>query len=410
MQTKPFGIVIVHAMLLLLPFSLNASPEPGDVFREYTWKPKGTYHVLTQQQEPVDLGREFDLDRAVRAETVMEIGNAHLGFADFHIRVNGGEWRRLAFPKLGPQQPSPARWFFQWQPVVSLPLSELRSEGPNRFELRVAPKTYEGTVPHPAYTCVYSITFRVYYQPGRKPHALGKITAPSAGAKLGTNVELMAQSGGRVRQIDFVGRYEDLNYEGDGVYDQWHGVFEGGRLSRHLGTTDGSGKTAIWDTSWVPDQKRPIEIAARITDERDLVFMTKAVGGLELLRPGISVELAKPYDVPMGFTSCQYGAYVTPGSKAEKFCPKGDITRIVAARFAIPCWNGPSNHGFTLNGIMLESVKLEGFAGNHHLFVEPLIPLSALQAGENSLATVVGAGRSSDIHWPGVAVLIRYQQ
>jgi hypothetical protein len=232
MQTKPFETVIVLTMLLLLPLSLNAKPEPGDVFREYTWKPKGTYHVLTQQQAPIDFSRGFDLDQAARAEAVLEIGNAHLGFADFHIRVNAGKWRRIAFPELGPQQPSPSRWFFQWQPVVNLPLSELRSEGPNRFELRVAPKTYEGTVPHPAYTCVYSITFRVYYEPALKPHATGEIAAPGAGSKLGTNVELLVKSSGRVRQIDFLGRYEDLNYEGDGVYDQWHGVFEGGRLAR----------------------------------------------------------------------------------------------------------------------------------------------------------------------------------
>ena len=396
--------------LWLLSLSLNASPKPGDVFREYTWRPKGNYHVLTQQQEPVDFARGFDLEQAVQAEAVLEIGNAHLGFADFHIRVNGGEWRRIAFPELGPQQPSPARWFFQWQPVVSLPLSELKSVRPNRFELRVSPKTYEGTIPHPAYTCVYSITFRIYYEAERKPHATGEIIAPGPDSKLGTNVEMKAESGGRIRQIDFVGRYEDINYEGDGVYDQWHCVFEAGRLARHLGTTDSSGKAVIWDTSWVPDQKRPIEIAARITDDQDVVFMTKTVGGLELLRPGISVELAKPYDVPVGFTSCQYGAYVTPGSKAEKFILKGDVTKIVVARFAMSCWNGPANHGFSLNGQTLEGVKLEGFAGNHHLFVEPLAPLSALRAGENIFATIVGPGRSSDIHWPGVAVLVRYQQ
>ena len=396
--------------LWLLSLSLNASPEPGDVFREYTWRPKGNYHVLTQQQEPVDFARGFDLEQAVQAEAVLEIGNAHLGFADFHIRVNGGEWRRIAFPELGPQQPSPARWFFQWQPVVSLPVSELRSEGPNRFELRVAPKTYEGTIPHPAYTCVYSITFRIYYEAERKSHATGEIVAPSPGSRLGTNVELMATARSHGRQVDFLGRYEDINYEGDGVYDQWHCVFEAGRLARHLGTTDSSGKAVIWDTSWVPNQKRPIEIAARITDDQDVVFITKAVGGLELLRRGVSVELAKACDVPMGFTSCQYGAYVTPGPKAERFTLKGDVTKIVAARFAMSCWNGPSHHGFMLNGQPLEGVKLEGFAGNHHLFVEPLAPLSALRAGENTLATIVGPGRSSDIHWPGVAVLVRYQQ
>jgi hypothetical protein len=408
MQIRPLRTIL--ALVLLLTSSLQASPGPGDVFREYTWKPSGAYHVLTQKQAPLDFTHRFDLAHAVRAETVLEIGNAHLGFADFHIRVNGGEWHRIAFPELAPQQPSPSRWFCQWQPAVQLPLSELRSAAPNRFELRVAPKTYEGTIPHPAYTCVYSITFRIYYEPGQKPQVTGEIAAPSADSELGARVNLVAKGQGRVRQIDFVGRYENLNYEGDGFYDQWHCVFEGGRLVGHLGTTDAFGKTVTWDTSWVPNQKRPIQIAARLTDEQDLVMMTKAVGGLVLLRPGQSVELAKPYDVPMGFTSCQYGAYVTPGSKAEKFKVTGDVTKIVAARFAISCWNGPANHGFMVNGQPLEGVKLEGFAGNHHLFVVPLAPLSVLQTGENTFATIPGSGRSSDIHWPGVAVLIQYRE
>lgn len=398
------------AQVLLLVGSLRADPEPGDVFRDYTWSPKGTYHVLTQPQAPIEVARGFDLEQAVKAEAVLEIGNAHLGFADQHMRVNGGEWHRIAFPERAPRQPSPSRWFCQWQPVVKLRLSELKSEAPNRFELRVAPKTYEGTVPHPAYTCIYSVTFRVYYEPGQKAHATGKVAIPSPASQLGTNVELMAKGEGQVQKIDFVGRYEGINYEGDGIYDQWRGVFEGGRLARHLGTTDAFGKTVLWDTSWVPDQPRPIQIAARITDEHDLVFITSAVEGLELRRPGISVELAKPHDVPMGFTSCQYGAYVTPGEKAEKFRVRGDIAKIVAARFAIPAWNGPSNHGFTVNGQPLKGVKLEGFAGDHHLFVEPLAPVSALQVGENTFATLPGSGRSSDIHWPGVAILIQYRQ
>jgi hypothetical protein len=111
---------------------------------------------LTQQQTPVDFIRGFDLEHAVRAEAVLEIGNAHLGFADLYIQVNGGEWRRIAFPELAPSQPSPSRWFCQWQPIVKLPLNELRSEGPNCFELRVSSKTYEGTIPHPAQSQFYS--------------------------------------------------------------------------------------------------------------------------------------------------------------------------------------------------------------------------------------------------------------
>ncbi|MCX6628041.1 MAG: hypothetical protein NTW28_10480 [Candidatus Solibacter sp.] len=407
MRTK---LLVLPALATLLPWWLGANPRSGDVFREYTWMPPGAYHVLTQRQTPLDLAREIDLDRAVRAEAVLEIGNAHLGFADIHIRVNGGEWRRISFPALGPRQPSPSRWFFQWQPVVPLPLSELKAGAANRFELRVAPKTYEGTIPHPAYFCVYSITFRVYYDPAKTAHATGRVVSPVPGSKLGDRVELAAAGSGKVHQVDFIGYYEDINYEGDGVYQQWHYAFDAGRLAGHLGTADSFGKPVVWNTSWTPDQTNPIQIAARITDDRGMIYLTRPAGGLSLARSGISVELAKPYDVPMSFTSCQYGAYVPPGSRAEKFFLKGDVTRIVAARFAISCWNAPSNHGFTVNGQPLEGVKLEGYAGNHHLFVVPLNPVTVLKAGENVFATIPGPARSSDVHWPDAAILVQYRK
>ena len=410
MRTGWRRLVGLQALAILLPCWLGANPESGDVFREYTWKPVGPYHVLTQQQTPIDLVREIDLDRAVRAEVVLEIGNAHLGFADFHIRVNDGEWRRIRFPELGPRQPSPGRWFFQWQPVVPLPLGELKAGASNRFELRVAPKTYEGTVPHPAHTFVYSITFRVYYDPARKPHVTGRVVSPAAGSKLGDHVDLVAAGEGRVRQVDFIGHYEDINYEGDGVYEQWHYAFESGRPAGHLGSADSFGKPVVWDTSWTPDQRNPIQIAARLTDDQGIIYLTKPVAELSLARTGISVELAKPYDIPMGFTSCQYGAYITPGPQAEKFVVKGDPAKIVAARFAMSAWNAPSNHGFAINGQPLEGVKLEDYAGNHHLFVVPLNPVGLLKAGENTFATIPGPGRSSDIHWPGVAILIQYRK
>jgi hypothetical protein len=84
----------------------------------------------------------------------------------------------------------------------------------------------------------------------------------------------------------------------------------------------------------------------------------------------------------------------------------------VAGSFAcIPPWTRGGRferHGPVV--IANDGVRLEGFAGNHHLFVEPPAPISALKAGENTFATILGPGRSSDIHWPGVAVLIRYQR
>jgi hypothetical protein len=406
---------------LLLPnLVLLAEPAARDVFREYRWKPEGRYHVLNFDQHAIEMPGELDLADAINAEVVLEIGNAHLGYEDMGIQVNGREWKPIKFPPLSPADPSPSVWFHQWFPTLPFAVSDFKQGAGNTFTLRIGPKTFDGMWPnygapnpHPAHTCIYGVTFRIYYDPAKKVHPSGKVVSPRAGAKLGRSVELAAAAKSHnspIRQIDFIGQYEDINYQGGGVYEQWHYHFIGGKITDHLGSADAPGKKVVWNTSWVPDQKKPTQIAARITDSTGLIYMTDAVSRLSLVRPGLSVELCKPYDIPKAFTSCQYGIYIGTGPQAEKFDVKGDLSKILDAKFAISCWNGPAGHGFTVNGVTLADAKIEGYEGTYHLFVEPLRPLTALKPGTNVFATIPGPKRSSDIHWPGVAVLIQYRK
>lgn len=64
----------------------------------------------------------------------------------------------------------------------------------------------------------------IWAQP-KKSHPTGKLVSPAPGDLLGTKVELEAvvtSPYGRIRQVDFLSEYEDVNLEGDGVYRQWH--------------------------------------------------------------------------------------------------------------------------------------------------------------------------------------------
>ncbi len=120
-------------------------------------------------------------------------------------------------------------------------------------------------------------------------------------AVLATKVELEAavtSPNGRIRQVDFLGEYEDVNLEGDGVYRQWHCHYVRAVLSGQLGTVTAAPWKLVWDTSWVPDQPQPLRLAARIVDETGLTYFTEAVEGLTLTRDGLSVELCQPYEVP----------------------------------------------------------------------------------------------------------------
>ena len=162
------------------------------------------------------------------------------------------------------------------------------------------------------------------------------MVTPAAQSTLGLAVDLTASArsdNGAIRQVDFIGRYEDVNYEGDSVYNQWHYHLFQGKIMHHLGSTAQPDGKVTWDTSWVPDQPGPMEIAARITDSTGLIYMTEAVGGLSLIRPGLSVELCKPFDVPRSFSGCQYGEWVIPGVRTEKFTVTGNLSKVLDARY-----------------------------------------------------------------------------
>ena len=165
---------------------------------------------------------------------------------------------------------------------------------------------------------------------------------------------------GAVTRIDFLGHYEGLNCEGDGAYLRWHGGLKQGALANHLGSTDASANKVVWDSSWVPDQREPMQIAARITDGTGLIVFTEPVGGLQLERPGFAVELCNPYDVPQAFTSCRYGVWITRGPRSERFKVGGEPARIVDARFALSCWNTPSSSGLSVNEVPLEEKRTNG--------------------------------------------------
>lgn len=390
--------------ILFLALALHAAPRPGDLFREYSWVPAGNYHVLNLRQLPLELTQAIDLDEAIAAEIALEIGNAHLGYEAMALQVNEGAWHPIPFPELTPRDPSPSLYFNQWFPHVPIPLSELRAGAGNRLLFRIGPEVFAGGNPHPAHTPVYGFTLRVYYHALRKPHTAGVVRSPRANTTVGTLVPLDVSTNGPVAQVDYVGLYEDVNYEGDGVYRQWHQSLSRGEISHHIGSAR---QSFVWDTSWLPDQSEPLSLAARLTGPDGLIYLTPAVTHVRLQRP-FQVELLKPYGVPRNFTACQYGIYVDPGPKFEGLDLHGDPARIVDAQLIVPCWNCPSTRGFTLNGRVLDLPPFPGKPGSFHFAIVPLRPLTALRRGDNRLGTIPGPGRMSDIALPGVAILVRY--
>jgi hypothetical protein len=395
-----------------VPPAVLAQPKPGDVFREYRWTKAdgdagGALRVggrLGYGGGAVALPQELDLTDAMRAEVVIEKLLCHDGTRGLAISINNNAWIDVPEASGIPQPP----WNYQHHiyPVVPVPLDQLHSGGGNQFRLKVSDEHPRNWPQH----LIYGVHVRIYYDPARKSHPAGRLVSPVSGAVLGTKVELEAAAtspNGRIRQVDFLGEYEDVNLEGDGVYCQWHYHYVRAVLTGHLGTVTAAPWKLSWDTSWVPDQPQPLRLAARITDETGLTYLSEAVERLTLKRDGLSVELCKPYEVPKKWVT-------RSGEKTERFRVSGDLSQAVAAQLVWVSWSPGYMDGLYLNDQRVFDVEGPRYAYYTHRVQLP--DLRALRPGENVLKTGLTPKRNGqmvhgmEVNWPGIMVLIQYRQ
>jgi hypothetical protein len=408
--------------MLLTPFvfaltgwwcSAWAVPVPGDVFREYLWWNEkgdagGAFRVGERGMDaghataPVVLDHDFDLENATKAEIVIEKILCHDSTRGLAVQVNDGDW--LDVPEAA-KIPAP-QWEYQHHfcPVVSVPLAMLKPGRGNQFRMRVGPE-HSWNWPQ---NLIYGVHFRVYYDAAKKPHPTGRITGLEAGATIGRSVELRCEAhspNGAIKQVDYLCNYEDVNWEGDGEYRQWHYHFLHGKLMHHLGTATEPPLAVTWDTSWVPDQDEPLALAARVTDSTGLTYWTDSTEA-RLVRPGLSVELCKPYEVPTKWVT-------RSGEKHEKFAVKGDLTKAVAAQL---CWSSWSP-GY-MNGVYVNDQRVFDNEGPRYAYFAhrvTLNDLSAFRRGENVLKTGTTPKHNGqmvhgmEVNWPGIMVLVRYE-
>jgi hypothetical protein len=389
-----------------------AGPEPGDVFREYRWANRdgdagGSLRVggqLDYGGGPITLPHEIDLQHAVRAEVVLEKLLCHDGTQGLAISVNDHEW--IPVPEaVGIPKP---QWDYQHHtyPVVAVPLQQLAAGTENQFRLRVSDQHPWNWPQH----LIYGVHFRVYYDPVKKPHHAGRLISPSAGAQLGVQVDLQVQASSPqepIARVDFLGCFDDVNFEGDGGYRQWHYHYVQADLAGHLGTADAPPWRVVWDTSWVPDQAEPLRLAAWITDRSGLTFFTPSVDGLTLVRDGLSVELCRPYDVPQ--------RWVTRRDEHEqKFRIQGDLGSAVAAQLVWCSWSPGYMNGISIN--QRQVFQQEGPRYAYYAHRVPVDDLSVFQSGENRLKTgktpkIKGKMvHGMEVNWPGIMVLIQYRR
>ncbi|OPZ20236.1 MAG: hypothetical protein BWZ10_00720 [candidate division BRC1 bacterium ADurb.BinA364] len=253
---------------------------------------------------------------------------------------------------------------------------------------------------------IYSFTIRVYCD-SSVPAPAGRILAPAAGETVAENPQIEAEAwspNGAIRQVDFLGEYEDFNWEGDGVFHQWHYVSRKGVLDKHIGTASQPPYRTVWDTRWIPDQSGPIRLMARIVDESGMCSMTPAVEGVALAREKRRVRMFQADNFPENFAARAGKRLVCP------IVIEGGLDEARAAKLVLSTWSAATDTGETheigLNGHRIA----DNFGRFHdHSFDQLDVPLETLKEGENELHIYsVYKGHGLEINWPGPVLLIEY--
>ena len=415
------ALCLAAQMLLLAP-SASAQPQPGDVFREYVWLPNmvaesGEFlrvggrldYQTTPDHFPPDehdeghipFGHAFDLEDAVRAELLLERVQSHEDTKGLAVQINGHDWIAVPPPADIPRPASD--YMYHDYPVVPVPLASLNAGSGNTFKMRVDPEQ-RWDWPQNLF---YAVTLRVYYGTDkRRLEADISGIGPGDALKLEQQMALRTPDPAAVERVDFVGRYRDFSWRGDGIYDRWQYSYHRGQIRNHLGTATEAPFRIEWETEWVPDQQSEILVAARVTYDDGLIYFTPAVPDLRIDRAH-SVELALPYRQPVNWVTRadSFTAYVGV---------HGDVRNAEAMQLLWRSWSSCYARGVYVNGVQIYDRGADCYDyDEHRVTVENP---QFLRAGENTIST----GKTPLIHgemvhgmevqWPGILMKVKYER
>ena len=387
---------------VLIPTIAPAHFAPGDIYKEYHWAPSNFLRVggqLDYGGGNMNFGGAVDLTGATKAEVYIAKLLCHDATVGLAVAVNNNSF--IKFPE-GAKIASPqSAYQHMIYPTVSVPLSQLQT-GTNQFKLKVDPT---GWWPQ---NLIYGCLLRVYYG-SSKAHPSGTITSPSGGGTMNDNPVIEASVTGTIVRADFIAKYEDFNYEGDGEYNQWHyTIFKGG-IRNHLGTATSSPYKITCNTAWVPDQTAPVQIMARLRGSDGTMYNTPAVSANLVKAGGTSVALFKPYNIPQKWVTRK-------GTKTANFTVSDAnvITKALAGRLMWVGWASNYMNGVGINNKLLitKDPTVPG-SYTYHLHKVPMTATYIKNSFTSGTNSEYATGTSSsdhgmEINWPAMVPLIQY--
>jgi hypothetical protein len=208
-----------------------------------------------------------------------------------------------------------------------------------------------------------------------------------------------------IRQVEYIGFYDGLNYEGDGIYKQWHYHYLRGRVIHHIRTAFMYPYQTTWDTSWVPDQDE-IKVSARIVSNSGLIYFTEPVENLKLKRNYV-VDLCKPFDQPKN--------WVTREDEFEsKIMVNVDPSIIEEARIYWTSWSPCYANGIYINDIKV--FDREGPCYEYMVHDIKIEDVSVIKQGINIIKTgkePLHDGQmvhGMEVQWPGIMMKVKYMK
>lgn len=405
----------VLLLILLVPIVVWSSPGPGDVFKEFTYVPLQDHFAELDPNCPRKADPNFDmrnwqhqvtkklnieLGDAIRAEMSVEYWGGHIGTSEQKFRVNGHDWIYIPQPHNTSGSPQCYYRTILGNETVPIPLEYLK-DGCNEFQFTCGPQICHNF--NWGFYWIYSFTVYIYYN-SLKPHTEGKITSPVSGSTTGDSPRITLSPSsppGSIKQVDFIGYYEDFDWDGNGIFRQWQYQTQYGSLRKHLGTTTCAPYTVTWDTEWIQDQDQPIKIMAKITNNNGVCYMTPAVENISLVRKDRSVKMYKASEVPENFG-------VRVGKKKTcKINITDNLSNAKDARLLLSTWSAAHSDEIGINDKMI----VERIGRVHDYSYDSIrVPLDIIKKGTNIFYIFSKTEHHAlEVNWPGPVLLIKYE-
>ncbi|MEM8532387.1 MAG: Ig-like domain-containing protein [Chloroflexota bacterium] len=284
----------------------------------------------------------IDTTNAIRSEMAVEFWGGHVGTSQQQVSVNPNSANFAPGPNYPEELPpniDNVDWLNIQQPpvaageksicyfrnvmgrsIVPIDLGDLRDDQRNTFRFRGG--SQDSDCPNRfnwGLYYIYTFRVRVYYNEN-VAHPTGRIDSPTNGATVGESPIIEVDTTGSpvpVERVDLIAKYNDFDWDGNGVFREWQyrtehyldrrnpndeDAQDGILLKRHVGSRTSAPYVFAWDTTWVPDQDQPVELMARIRGTNGVYYMTEAVS-VNFERDGRSVRMftVDPEDMPENF-------------------------------------------------------------------------------------------------------------